>query len=279
MTKGIDVSSYQPNSKLDWPKLKAAGVDFAVVKYTEGTNYMNPEAFAQVTSARAAGIVTHAYHFFRAYNIGGARAEAVIFAGKLKLCPVDGYAIIDVEATSCNVGKDALTANINAFLDELAQAGFDRLGVYASLDWFRNKFNRDGLRPGVLIWLAQYPTSAAVMLSYADSRKPSDPCDVWQFASSGRVDGYNGNLDVSVDYSGKMTATWPPAVENIRENEEENEMIYNYIDGNMPEWARPTIQKLVNKGLLRGNENGELGLNDTMLKIFVVNDRAGIYGE
>ena len=60
---------------------------------------------------------------------------------------------------------------------------------------------------------------------------------------------------------------------------EESEMIYNYIDENMPQWARPTIQKLVDKGLLKGNEKGELGLNDTMLKIFVINDRAGVYGD
>ena len=64
----------------------------------------------------------------------------------------------------------------------------------------------------------------------------------------------------------------------IKNNEElEDEMIYNYIDKNMPEWARPTIQKLVNKGLLKGNENRELGLNDTMLKLLVINDRAGLY--
>ena len=57
----------------------------------------------------------------------------------------------------------------------------------------------------------------------------------------------------------------------------ENPMIYNYIDENMPEWARPTIQKMVDKGILRGNEKGELGLNETMLKMFVTNDRAGLY--
>lgn len=57
----------------------------------------------------------------------------------------------------------------------------------------------------------------------------------------------------------------------------ENPMIYNYIDDNMPEWARPTIQKMVDKGILRGNEKGELGLNETMLKMFVTNDRAGLY--
>ena len=58
----------------------------------------------------------------------------------------------------------------------------------------------------------------------------------------------------------------------------ENPMIYNYIDQNMPEWARPTIQKLVGKGILVGNEKGELGLTDNDLKQFVINDRAGIYG-
>lgn len=54
----------------------------------------------------------------------------------------------------------------------------------------------------------------------------------------------------------------------------ENKMIYNYIDLNMPDWARPTIQKLVDKGYLKGDGNG-LGLTDEMLKIFVILDRAG----
>lgn len=59
----------------------------------------------------------------------------------------------------------------------------------------------------------------------------------------------------------------------------DDEMIYNYIDDNMPEWARPTVKKLVDKGWLKGNEDGELGLTDNMLREFVVNDRAGLYGE
>nr|DAH37244.1 MAG TPA: N-acetylmuramoyl-L-alanine amidase [Caudoviricetes sp.] len=54
----------------------------------------------------------------------------------------------------------------------------------------------------------------------------------------------------------------------------ENKMVYNYIDTNMPDWARPTIQKLVDKGYLKGDGNG-LGLTDEMLKIFVILDRAG----
>ncbi len=52
--------------------------------------------------------------------------------------------------------------------------------------------------------------------------------------------------------------------------------IYNYIDDNMPEWARPTIEKLVDKGFLRGEEEG-LNLTEEMLRLFVINDRAGLY--
>ena len=68
---------------------------------------------------------------------------------------------------------------------------------------------------------------------------------------------------------------WREFKNNLKNEEEE--MIYNYIDNNMPEWARPTIQKMVDNGILRGNEKGELGLNETMLKVFVTNDRAGLY--
>ena len=57
----------------------------------------------------------------------------------------------------------------------------------------------------------------------------------------------------------------------------EGKMIYNYVDKNMPEWAVPTVKKLIEKGLLQGNEKGELGLTDSDLKQFVVNDRAGLY--
>ncbi len=56
----------------------------------------------------------------------------------------------------------------------------------------------------------------------------------------------------------------------------ENPMVYNFIDKNMPEWAIPTIQKLVNKGLLKGDEKG-LALTDDLLRILVINDRAGLY--
>lgn len=59
----------------------------------------------------------------------------------------------------------------------------------------------------------------------------------------------------------------------------ENPMVYNYMDENMPSWAKPTVQKLMDRGALRGNERGELGLTEELLRVLVINDRMGVYGE
>lgn len=50
---------------------------------------------------------------------------------------------------------------------------------------------------------------------------------------------------------------------------------FNTVDS-LPEWAKPTIQKMIDKGLLNGNGNS-LDLSLDMLRVFVINDRAGIY--
>ncbi|MCR4719714.1 MAG: N-acetylmuramoyl-L-alanine amidase [Firmicutes bacterium] len=55
--------------------------------------------------------------------------------------------------------------------------------------------------------------------------------------------------------------------------------IYDYVDDNMPLWAKPTVVKLKNKGYLHGDEEGKLNLDENILRMLVINDRAGIYGE
>lgn len=54
---------------------------------------------------------------------------------------------------------------------------------------------------------------------------------------------------------------------------------YDYVDENMPSWAVPTITKLVTKGYLKGDESGKLNLTEDQLRLYTVNDRAGLYGE
>lgn len=50
---------------------------------------------------------------------------------------------------------------------------------------------------------------------------------------------------------------------------------YNTVD-EVPGWAKPTVQKLVEKGYLQGGGSG-LGLTEDLLRTLVVNDRAGLY--
>ena len=55
-------------------------------------------------------------------------------------------------------------------------------------------------------------------------------------------------------------------------------VIYDYIDDNMPSWARPAIQKLKDKGFIAGDENGRLGLTMEMIRILVILDNAKVFG-
>lgn len=58
-----------------------------------------------------------------------------------------------------------------------------------------------------------------------------------------------------------------------------NKMVYAWVDDNMPDRAKPTVTKLMRKGYLKADAEGKLNLDDNMLRILVINDRAGIYGE
>ncbi len=77
----------------------------------------------------------------------------------------------------------------------------------------------------------------------------------------------------------RPTSTKPTAYNIPVQQVAASEMVYyDYIDENMPEWARATVTKLVNKGYIKGDSSGRLRLTDEDLRYFVVNDRAGIYG-
>ena len=64
-----------------------------------------------------------------------------------------------------------------------------------------------------------------------------------------------------------------------------NDMIYKYVTSKdvvynsineLPDWGRDTVKKLIDKGILAGSEEG-LDLSYTMLRLLVINDRAGLY--
>ncbi len=55
-----------------------------------------------------------------------------------------------------------------------------------------------------------------------------------------------------------------------------DKMIYNTVE-EAPEWARPTLRKLIDRGLLAGTGNKNLDLTMDMIRLLVINDRAGLY--
>ena len=52
--------------------------------------------------------------------------------------------------------------------------------------------------------------------------------------------------------------------------------IYNYVDKNLPAWSKDTVKKLLDREILKGDGN-ELNLSEDMLRVLVMNDRAGLY--
>jgi GH25 family lysozyme M1 (1,4-beta-N-acetylmuramidase) len=74
---GIDVSSNNHNSgqSINWAGRRAAGDEFAYVKATEGTSYVNPFYSQDYNGAKSAGLYTGAYAFARP-DLGNAVGQA-----------------------------------------------------------------------------------------------------------------------------------------------------------------------------------------------------------
>lgn len=75
--------------------------------------------------------------------------------------------------------------------------------------------------------------------------------------------------------AGKLPPEMP--LYGAEQEEEENEVRYNTV-AECPAWAQDTIQKLIDKGYLTG-DGKSLDLSHDMVRMLVINDRAGMYGE
>ena len=66
--KGVDVSSWQHpgQAEIDWHAVADDGYTFALVKATQGTNYVNNWLSRDLDDARSAGLLLGAYHYLEA---------------------------------------------------------------------------------------------------------------------------------------------------------------------------------------------------------------------
>jgi lysozyme len=92
--RGIDVAKYQ--GAVDWAKVKASGVAFAVIKATESKGYVDPCFKKNWEGARAAGIMRGAYCFWHPQQDPKAQAEH-FYETVGDLLPGDLPPTVDVE--------------------------------------------------------------------------------------------------------------------------------------------------------------------------------------
>lgn len=63
----------------------------------------------------------------------------------------------------------------------------------------------------------------------------------------------------------------------VNELAESAERVYHYT-AELPDWAQPTMQKLMDMGIYAGSAEDDLNLPESLMRVLVINDRAGLYG-
>lgn len=193
--RGIDVSEHQGD--IDWQAVKASGVEFAIIRvgyrgYGNGALLPDEKAQSNYESAKAAGLQVGAYLFSQAISVEEAQEEAAFFLEQIKDWELDLWAVYDweyisAEARTADVDALTLTKCTKAFLDMVAEAGYQPM-VY---------FNRSQAEKRLLLHaLAEYDFWLAMYRDPIDTfaYRP----DMWQYTNQGSVPGINGNVDINL---------------------------------------------------------------------------------
>lgn len=188
--KGIDVSSHQ--GRIDWDRVKAAGIEFAIIRAGYGNNYIDTQFRRNISECNRLGIPCGAYWFSYALNVDQARREARQIIAAVKPYVLEYPVCFDLEYDTIRyakqqgvaIGKTQATAHAEAFLAEVEAAGYYAMN-YANRDYLINMFNMAKLRRYDL-WYAFWAAT-----------KDRD-CGIWQYSSRGRVTGISGNVDMNI---------------------------------------------------------------------------------
>lgn len=198
---GIDVSEH--NGTLDWAKIKAAGISFAIIRDGYGVSHTDNCFKRNMEGALAQGIHVGLYHFSYALNPAGAKKEAEFvlkllepYKGKITL-PVffdfEYDTVSYAKKQGVTLGKEAFNAHTTAFCDTIQADGY-RAGVYYNLDYLRNYVDKDRIGKYAQ-WYAQYADKAS-----------TNSWDFWQYSSSYTIPGCSGRFDINVmAHSGSIT--------------------------------------------------------------------------
>ncbi len=192
---GIDVSYHQ--AEIDWEKVAADGVEFAMIRlgyrgWSDGALYMDERFVENMQGAQAAGIDVGVYFFTQALNETEAKQEAEYVIEHIKDYELQMPIAWDVEDIDEEEGRmDHLSVsqrsrNAAVFCQTLSDAGYEAM-IYCNMYYEAYRLDMEMLS-GFPIWYADY------------SRFPQTPYhfQIWQYTSSGTVDGIEGKVDLNI---------------------------------------------------------------------------------
>lgn len=260
--KGIDVSEH--NGVIDWEKVKASGVEFAMIRAGYGKT-VDKQFHRNAGECNRVGLPCGIYWFSYALNAVGAAQEAAVCLETIKPYQIDYPVAFDLEYDSVNyaqklgvyIGTGLASDNARAFCRAVRNAGYHVVN-YANPDYL-NRYFDDAVKTEFPIWLAQWPYGTP------DLTAPPKTCDIWQYSQKGSVPGISGPVDLDVCYA-----------EYEKENREEAEQmpVYKKLE-DVPEWYRDSVRKVIDNGALKGVGNGDINVSEDMCRILTVLDRLG----
>lgn len=198
--EGVDISSY--NGSINWTKVKAAGIDFAMIRIggrgygSDGKMYADDKAVSNIKNAQAAGIKVGVYFFSQAITNAEAAEEAdyiKTLLGNIKLdYPVayDWEIIKDDDARTDNLSAKQTTDCARAFCDEVKKNGYTPM-IYSPSKELYFKYDLSRLAD-IDIWYCEYSDTPTFYYQFS----------MWQYTKSGTVDGIDGETDINICFTG-----------------------------------------------------------------------------
>lgn len=196
--RGIDVSEWQKT--IDWEKVKAAGIDFAMIKAGSGRNRIDPQFKYNISECNRLGIPCGVYWFSYAYTEELARNEAKYCLAAIAPYKLDYPVAYDFEYDSVDnaekvgvkITKEMASSFARAFLGDIEAAKYYAM-LYTNADYLSRYFDAE-LAKRYDVWLAKWPANPD------PNKKPPEAGGIWQYSNTGSVDGISVRVDLDAAY-------------------------------------------------------------------------------
>ena len=180
----VDLSHHQSPSKIDYKKL-CAQLDMAIIRVQYGSRTIDKYYKKHIEEMKKRGIPFGVYAWIRGVSENDMRVEARDFYNRAKGQKSSFY-VLDVEEES----MVNMRAGINAYINELKKYTDKKIGLYIAHHLYEN-FNLETSKFD-FIWIPHYGRN----IGKVDS-KPDYDCDLHQYTSKGKLEGYPGCLDLN----------------------------------------------------------------------------------